>query len=141
MNTRGIWLCGAAILVGTAGCGSSTGTAAKQERSHLKLLAVLYDSACSTLHRPPQNEAEFKKELAAQKGKMLEVLHVDNVEEVFISERDGQPYVVQYGTPNPKAPTVVAYEKAGVGGRRLVGFTNGSVAELDEAKFRETVQQ
>src|SRR5262249_11318649 len=122
-----------------SGCHSNdSGAANKQETSHLKPLVVLYTSASTALHHPPQNEAEFKKYIALQKGRMLDVLHVDNPDELFVSERDGQPYVINYGPPaNGKERSVVAYEKDGVNGNRMVGYMSGVVVELDEEHFRE----
>ena len=86
------------------------------------------------------SEVEFKKYLASQKGKMLDVLKVENPDELFVSERDGQPYVVGYGpTATGKPRDVVAYEKEGVDGKRMVGYSTGVVVELDEQQFREAV--
>lgn len=128
------------VVFATSGCHSNAaGGANKQERSRLKPLTVLYTSASTALRHPPQNEAEFKKYIASQKGKMLDVLHVDNAEELFTSERDGQPYFVSYGAPAGKSPDIVAYEKVGVAGKRMVGYASGVVVELDEEHFREAV--
>jgi len=137
--------CAAIILVvaaGIVGCSKAPNAVGKAEVSHLRPLAVLYASAASALRHPPQNEAEFKKYIASQKGKMLDVLKVDDPDAIFISERDGQPYVVNYvAAAGGKVPEVVAYEKVGVSGRRMVGFSTGVVADLDEAQFREAVPQ
>jgi len=133
----------AAITVIASGCHSSASTGAnKQETSRLKPLLVLYTSATTALHHPPQNEAEFKKYIASQRGRMLDVLHVENPDELFVSERDGQPYVISYGPPpSGKERNVVAYEKDGVEGKRMVGYASGVVVALDEEHFREAATQ
>ena len=133
----------AVVALIASGCNSNvTGGANKQERSRLKPLVVLYASATGALNHPPQSEGEFKKYIASQKGRMLDVLHVENAEELFISERDGEPYVVSYGPPaNGKPREVIAHEKVGVDGTRMVGYATGVVVELDEEHFREVVPQ
>jgi ABC-type cobalt transport system substrate-binding protein len=113
------------------GCRSSATGANKQESSRLKPLVVLYTAATTALYHPPKSEVEFKKFMASQKGKMLDMLHVQNPDELFISERDGQPYVVLYGPA----------EKDGIDGKRMVGYATGIVNELDEEHFREAVPQ
>ena len=130
-----------ALAATLGGCSKTPSTVGKPEVSRLRPLAVLYASAASALHHPPQNEAEFKKYIASQKGKMLDVLKVEDPDAIFVSERDGQPYVVKYVAAGGKIPDVVAYEKVGVGGKRMVGFATGVVADLDEAQFRESVPQ
>src|SRR5882724_6516279 len=90
------WL--AVIASAASGCHSNAGSGTnKQESSRLKPFVVLYTAATTALHHPPKNEAEFKNFIAGQKGKMLDMLHIQNPDELFISERDGQPYVVLYG--------------------------------------------
>jgi hypothetical protein len=137
---RGLLL--VALVAALAGCSRTPSVAGKPEISHLRPLTVLYASAASALHHPPQNEAEFKKYIASQKGKLLDVLKVENPDAIFISERDEQPYVVNYVTsPGGKIPDVVAYEKVGVNGKQMVGFATGVVVDMDEAQFREAVPQ
>jgi hypothetical protein len=132
-----------AVVVCTAsGCTSRSAIANKEEMSRLKPLVVLYTSASSALRHPPQSEDEFKKYIATQKGRLLDMLHVEKPEELFTSERDGQPYVIAYGpTANGKPREVIAYEKVGVNGKRMVGYATGIVSELDEERFREVVPQ
>jgi hypothetical protein len=52
--------------------------------------------------------------------------------------------VIRFGAPlappSPSAPaTVVIYEAAGAGGKRLTFDAVGGVADLDEAAFRQRV--
>ena len=60
---------------------------------------------------------------------------------LFRSDRDGEPFVVLYGkkiagVSGTDAP-LVAHEKAGKAGRRLVAFANGKVELADESRLKE----
>ena len=78
--------------------------------------------------------------LEDEDGPMLDVLKVENPDELFISERDNQPYVIGYGPKADGKPReVIAYEKTGVDGKRMVGYATGIVVELDDEHFREAV--
>lgn len=138
-----IWtvaLVAAAMLA--AGC-SQQMQSKKQQESRLKPLALLYGQYMAQ-HRgqPPASEAEFKKFVESQKA-FLTQFGVPDPATLFISERDGQPYVVIYGKPTGPAvlagQPVIAYEKVGVGGRRFVASQLGAVEEVDEARFKELV--
>ena len=87
----------------------------------------------------PASEAVFKKYIARRGTKFLAERGIKNVDELFISPRDGQPLVVSYGTrkivrgfsPDP----IVAHEQTGVEGKRLVAFPSGAVIDLDPEMF------
>lgn len=131
-----IGLCGSALLV-LAGCGGSA--PAGSQKSHVKGLSALYVKAAFDLSRNPANEQEFKAALAKAPIN-LDPLGVSSIDELFTSDRDGQPLVVLYG-PTPKGvdPGVVAYEQEGVDGKRLVGFRAAGVEEADEARLKQLV--
>ena len=120
-----------------SGCDSKGNNAAARQLSHIRLLTNLYVKAASQLHHNPKDEAEFKKTIIESDVK-LENLKVDNVDELFISERDGKPLVVVYGNILP-ASGVVVYEQVGVNGLREVGYTLGKVSEVDAAEFAKLV--
>lgn len=133
-------LVAATMLV--AGCGQQT-QSKKQQESRLKPLSLLYGQYMGQ-HRgqPPQNEAEFKKFVESQKS-FLTQFGITDPATLFISERDGQPFVVIYGKPSGPAALggqpVIAYEKVGAGGKRFVASQLGAVEEVDEARFKELV--
>jgi hypothetical protein len=90
--------------------------------------------------RPPASEEQFKKFIAKQGTYMMQSYKLQSTDDVFISERDGQPYVVLYGKPpQGTASGLCAYEKTGVDGRRYVGYMLGMIEEVDETRFRELV--
>ena len=90
--------------------------------------------------RPPANEMEFKRFIAEKGAPMLERAGMANLDELFVSERDGQPFVVIYGKyPPGMTSRIAAYEQNGVGGKRQVGYSAGAVEQIDETRFRELV--
>lgn len=128
-----------ASLSALAGCGGETQGARAKEQSHIRAITGLYAKVASDLGRDPADEQQFKGAISQTNFKP-EVFGVENIDELFVSERDGQPLVIVYGKP-PKglAPGVIAYEQVGVDGVRLVGFKIGQVEEADAARFAELV--
>jgi hypothetical protein len=125
------------------GCSSQgTGADAAPDTSRIKELAALYSSYME-LHgrRPPASEAEFKEFVAKDGAPLLKEAGVSAVDDLFVSPRDNQPYVVHYGQDAAKRLDrgPVIYERNGVNGRRLVGHRLGYVNEVDETEFRELV--
>lgn len=118
----------------------------EQEQSNLKPLATLYGRFIGQ-HRgqPPASEAQFKEFINSGGKDLLSTFQVSSVDELFVSSRDGKPYVVLYGAaaakgpPGPAGSPVVAYEQEGVGGKRFVASSMGAVEEVDEARFKELV--
>jgi hypothetical protein len=129
------------LIAALAGCNlTAPVTADQKQQANLQALAVLYGSATTALSRPPKSEDEFKKYIGSQRGKMLDVLRITDPDALFVSQRDGKPFVVIYGQrQGERAPGAVAYEQDGVGGRRLVALESGIVVELDEPEFRQQV--
>jgi hypothetical protein len=123
------------LAVTLTGCGG--GDASSNAHSHIRVLTRFYTRVSMELKRPPKDEAEFKDKIKATNAD-LSAFGADSVDELFVSERDGQPLKVVYGSP-PKGSDVVVWETTGVDGKRMVGHQIGSVEEVDEAKFRELV--
>ena len=92
----------------------------------------------------PADEATFKKFIQSEMpARKLELMRVDknNVEGLFKSERDGEPFQVRYGlSGGPSTVFAVVFEKTGQGGKRLVAFTNGSVEEADPARYEQLLK-
>ncbi len=113
--------------------------------------------------RMPEDDEEFRSFVQEMSAEQLSALGVWDVEKVFVSTRDGEPYVIRYGQDagpmggalprgkeiiiNPKLPgggvrqPVVAHEKTGVSGRRYVVFGMGQVELVDESRFQQLIQQ
>ena len=116
----------------------------EREQSNLKPLAVFYGRFMGR-HRglPPANEAEFKEFVRSLSTGELASFNVTDLESLFVSSRDGQPYVIIYGQPSgppgPGGAPVIAYEQVGVGGKRFVASSMAAIEEVDEARFKELV--
>jgi hypothetical protein len=70
----------------------------------------------------------------------LELMGVDpnQVDALFASERDGQPFQVKYGIDSGLGAVIaVVFEQQGKDGMKLVGFTDGSVQTVDESQYRQ----
>lgn len=128
-------------ILAIAGCTQKAPPPTQQE-IHLKALAVCYGKYLAS-HRgqTPRTEAEFKAFVEQLPREQIPGASTD-LESLFVSPRDNEPYVVRYNlkqtTFGPSAP-VVAYEKTGVEGKRYVANLLGAVEEVDEARFKQLV--
>ena len=121
----------------TVGCGPATEAPESTEmRSNMRSLAVAYGGYVrENRGRPPKDEKAFRKWLDKQGPDYPEILQVESIDDIFISSRDDEPYVIAYG----KAKAIVAYEAVGVDGKRFVADDLGVVEELDADTFAERV--
>lgn len=105
----------------------------------IRQLNSLYNAFGAIHHKKPANMEELRgwaKKLSKTK---LAELRVDDVDEVLISPRDNQPYVVVNG--GPAGPwMVVLHEKTGQDGKRYVMTAMGSALELDDAAMKLVVK-
>ena len=131
------------LSIALTGCGPSAATkkAAEQQTSNLKALARAFGQY-SGQHRGqlPPGEPELKEFVRsltpeARDGKDADAL--------FVSERDGKPYVILFGDlngpPGPGGFPVCMYEQEGKNGKRIVASTVGATEEVDEARFKQLV--
>ena len=136
--------CGALLLSAAffAGCSNESAESmiAAANDSNVKRLATMY-SFFHTLNgnKGPKNEAEFRSFIESQDQKRLALADIDasKLDELFISERDGEAFVVRYGIDTyvrgPSLPVI--FETTGVEGLRQVGFFNGSMQEVDSDEY------
>lgn len=143
MLARSLLVLGFAVVpLGWSGCSAPANV--DEQVSTLKPLAILY-GRFPAQHRgqAPANEAEFRTFVEKEAPSLLEQFAVKDVPSLFVSSRDKQPYVILYGRlagpPGPGMQPVFAYERVGVGGKRLVASGLGAVEEVDEAKFKQLV--
>ena len=125
------------LLAAFLGCGPGGEPEDVTEmRSNMRDLAVAYGNYTKMNRgRVPKSEKSFRAWIDKQGPDFLTSLGVDNVDDIFVSTRDNQPYVVVYG----KAEQIVAYEAVGVDGRRFITDNLGVTQEVDEATFNEMV--
>lgn len=109
--------------------------------TNVKRLSNLYQSFASLNGwHGPKDEAEFRKFIQEFPAHRLQLLGVDpaRLDVLFVSERDGQPFRIKYGASSGLGAVIaIVSEEQGVDGARAVGFTNGSVQSVDEAKYRQ----
>ena len=91
----------------------------------------------------PKDEASFKEYLKTDHNAVFRMKRVDvtpeTVEEIFVSERDGQPFKIRYGLKGSQNHAVV-FESVGIDGKRMIAF--GKPIEVDEAEYeRQWVSQ
>jgi hypothetical protein len=130
-TARGAWMCVAVFAI--AGCG---GPQTAPTEISLRKLASYYGMYISS-HKgaAPANEKELRGFISAKDGDA-------DLESLFRSARDGQPYVVIYhGTAKTMPSTVIAHEKEGQAGKRFVAFSTTEVRELDEATFKQAIEK
>ncbi|ASV72704.1 hypothetical protein THTE_0102 [Thermogutta terrifontis] len=142
-RVRLVWFAlaaGIALIAGFAQSGCFTRTASKpREESTIKVLGLLYGQYMGQhMGKAPPSEQAFR-EFVQKQTAFLQQFHVENVDELFRSARDGEPYTVVYGDLSQAgqllgAP-VIAWEKKGVNGRRYVVNTLGSVKEVTDEEF------
>ena len=82
------------------------------------------------LGRPPKDMGELKAVLAPM---------VKDLDKYFRSERDGEEYVVVWGQNLDTVPpeTVMAYERKGVDGKRMVVTSGGRTREVTSEEFAQ----
>src|SRR5262245_51638777 len=115
------------VALSLPGCsGVSQKKSGQAASPHLTAILSLYNYCKSNTGRPPANEAEFKQFVAKNGAAIMEAMHVASSDEFFVSERDGEPFVIVYGKrPKGVGEDVIAYEHTGVDGTRLVAFGIG----------------
>jgi hypothetical protein len=131
-----VLLCAACMSV--AGCTGTTEQPA--EVKNLQVLASLYGRyVAKNRGQPPADEAALRKFIPTLSADEQVAMGVDaaNLDKLFISPRDGQPYIVRY--KGHAGGDIVAYERVGKNGKRMVAHSNTQVEEVDEATLKQLV--
>ncbi|MGD9922416.1 MAG: hypothetical protein AB7V13_13380 [Pseudorhodoplanes sp.] len=134
---------GALLAVFVAGCSNGDNPAsalADANGTNIQRLSNLYFTFQSEHEwRGPRDETEFKSFLHSIDPAKLERIGIDasNIDALFISERDGQPFAIRYGVQGNVmgSSEPVVFEATGDGGKRLVGFLNMTQREVDPAEY------
>jgi hypothetical protein len=127
-------------LLASLGCG---GDSALDSPTALKMkgLANAYLDHVVGAGGVPADEGALKKHMRGLRGSVQYDYHIDpnNIDASFVSERDHEPLVVVYGQDIGKisgdSKHVIAHEKTGKNGKRLVVFTSTKVDNVDEAEL------
>ncbi len=119
--------CGLFLVAAMNGCVSSPPEPHEESEPLLQLLTAYIESSQS-LKRPPKSEGELRKFLP------------DDADGLFISPRDGKPYVLKYGINmndpqlDPTNPPMIAWEQDGKNGVRHAISVMG-LMQLDAEQF------
>lgn len=96
--------------------------------------------AYNRIGKAPKDEETFRKALGSAEPSTLSRFHIHSPDELFVSPRDNQPFVIRYGTP-PGVPgsmkDILAYEQVGARGTRFVLYSDPYVDEVSAAKWKE----
>jgi len=113
--------------------------AQEEQGSRLKPLGLLYGQYIGRNRgRPPTDEAAFRAFIEENGSSMMQTYNVSSVDDLFVSERDGQPFEIVYGSgakPSAGGRPVVAYEQQGVEGKIMVANDLGDVWEVPAAEL------
>lgn len=134
----------AAALV--CGCGGSDALESPTA-ARLKGLSLMYmDHIVAKNGNTPANEAELKKHMRTVDAIQLSLAGFsrDKLDDAFVSLRDNEPFVVIYnvnaGTLGAKDGPVIAYEKTGVGGKKLVVNVSAQLSYVSEDRLQEMLK-
>ncbi len=135
------WLGPALVLALLPGC---RGEVKPREQSpaevSLQKLAGAWTEFASGQGRPPADVDDLKDWARRRSVEFRIALGIEDVETAFVSPRDQQPYVLVPPSDAAGGPdAIVACERSGVAGRRLVVNALGNVWEMSEADLRQKV--
>jgi hypothetical protein len=126
-----------------AGCGQKKSGPVAQEQTNLAWLGHMYGMYISqNKSEAPKTIEDLRKFVEKRTNPdVLARLKVANVGELFVSPRDGKPFVlVSYAKLPPMAvgqpPPVVLYEADGQNGQRAVAFLGGNTQTMDETELQ-----
>lgn len=120
-----LWPC-----ISVPGCGRHTAPPPPDDPSKLRGVTTLYALATRDLGKPPSDMEQLKQVLAPAAKDPASLL---------VSSRDGQEFAVVWGLDlvhgSPPTDTILAYEKSGRDGTRLVVTCGGDVREVSDEQF------
>lgn len=145
VSSRRTWLLGVLLLGLSSGCGGEIDineAIAKVNETNIQRLANLYFTY-QMKHNwwGPADEKAFKDFIRSYNPKKLTRIGIDPnaIDDLFINERDGQPFKIRYKVPGSAMGSTepVIFESAGVDGKFLVGFLDMQQREVEEAEYNQ----
>lgn len=108
----------------------------------LRILAAIYGDYAAATGKGPLDTSQLLAHAINLEPFVTEALTLgDEIIGNFHSDRDGEPFVIRFGVPASElsggSRTIIAYERFGSDGRRLVTNLNGVVECLDDHIFSE----
>lgn len=136
--TSGLLLC---LFLAALGCGGDDALSSPTALKMKGLANAYLDHVVGAGGNPPADEAALKKHMLGLRASVQYDYQVDpnNIDSSFVSQRDSEPLVVIYGQGIGKisgdSKQVIAHEKTGKNGKRLVVFVSTKVDVVDEAEL------
>lgn len=133
------------VLSTMLGCGSgdvADKMFAEANDMNIKRVSSLY-AVYQAQHKfkGPKDEAELKSFVSQQNEKQLARIGVDpaNLDELFISERDNQPFKIRWElVAKPRqGPVPIVFEQTGVDGKFMVAFSSYICREVEKVEYDE----
>jgi hypothetical protein len=127
--------CLAVLVAALVGCNEQLAEVPAGEDNIQQVARWYQDYRSANGRKHPPNEqafAAFIKSRSTQQGTPIDP------QQLLTSPRDGQKYVVTYSKPTSSdfMKAVVAYEKEGVDGKKLVVFETKASKEMDDAELK-----
>jgi hypothetical protein len=123
------------LVVVAIGCGEGS-NGQQQSESNLRMVAVMYSQYLSAHGgEAPHDESEFRAYVDSLGPGVLHRAGLSDLDELFVSIRDGKQFAVKYQNGRWPLEGAIAYEQVGVDGRRLVATELGGVSEMTEKQF------
>jgi hypothetical protein len=140
---------GCLLLLSALGCNGSINpdeAIAKVNESNIQRLANLYFTyQMKNRWRGPEDEEAFKNFLRSYNPKKLTRIGIDPnaIDEVFVNERDGEPFRIRYGVAGSAmgCSEPVIFEATGVDGMYLVGQLDMQQREMDESEANQLFEK
>lgn len=126
------------------GCGGTGTTSSDPSKSRVAVIARLIERYRIQKRGSMPTSLDELKSFAREQGEaFVKEANVASADELFVSERDGQPIVVRLGKlkppKDPMDPVVTCHEQRGVNGQRIVAYQGGAAEEVDDARFQQLV--
>jgi hypothetical protein len=130
-----VWLC-----CWNLGCGREASKSEPDAQVRLNKVLRLYQAYVEKNKNGPANEQalrEFGQKLSPKER--ADYLIGDDLDNIFISPRDNQKYVIRYNLKLDQGgeTRAVAWEANTKDGKRFVALSVGYVAEYDDQAFKE----
>lgn len=123
------------LLFSHVGCGSnSSGVTQTDTKTQIERLFNLYKSYVDTKQKGPADEKALKEYAKTLSEKQLDELLIGkDVESIFVSPRDKEPFQIVYGQTlsGGGEPVAIIYEKTGQNGLRYASLSMGYSEEYD----------
>ncbi|QDU30353.1 hypothetical protein ETAA8_54810 [Anatilimnocola aggregata] len=122
------------VLGVLSGCATKYTPNEDDTTTDLSHISKAYGIITSADHHPPRHVDEIKS--------LLKGLHSANLnpppEEILVSSRDGEPYVIIYGANvgSYASDEILAYEKNGKDGVRYVLLMSRDVRQMTDEEFK-----